>query len=158
MNIKSVLLNISHDLGNEKFDSINCGGCCWFAGVLAAELEKRKIPFTFIMRESTERATVEEYIDQSNNKDHGLSACHVYIKVVGSYFDSEGFYDDNYIQDLSDYTLEFHWNTAQIKNYYKNGTWNETFKEESPKGIKREIRRIIKNNFKQYDTKDSTRH
>ena len=41
MNIKSVLLNIVHDLGDERFDLINCGGCCWFAGVLATELEKK---------------------------------------------------------------------------------------------------------------------
>jgi hypothetical protein len=158
MNIKSVLLNIAHDLENERFDLINRGGCCWFAGVLATELEKRKVPFTFIMRESTERATVEEYINQSNNEDHGLSAWHVYIKVAGSCFDSDGFYNDDYIQDLSDYIIEFHWDATQIKNYYRNGDWNYSFVRNSPEGIKKEIRGIIKNNFKQYDTKDSTRH
>ena len=158
MNIKSVLLNIAHDLDKEQFDLINCGGCCWFAGVLATELEKRKVPFTFIMRESTERATVEEYINQSNNDDHGLSAWHVYIRVVGSCFDSDGFYNDDYIQNLSDYIIEFHWDATQIKNYHKNGEWNPSFIKGSPKGIKKEIRNIIKGNFKQYDIKDSTRH
>ena len=77
MNIKSVLLNIARDLDKKQSDLINCGGCCWFAGVLATELEKRRVPFTFIMRESTKRATVEEYINQSNNDEYGLSAHHV---------------------------------------------------------------------------------
>ena len=158
MNIKSVLLNIVHDLGDERFDLINCGGCCWFAGVLATELEKKKIPFTFVMRESMYRSTVEKYIDQSNNDYCGLAAWHVYIKVEGSCFDSKGFYNDEHIQNLSDYIIEFHWNAKQIKNYHKNGDWNDTFEKDSPKGIKREIRRIIKGNFKQYDTKDSIRH
>lgn len=158
MNIKSVLLNIARDLDKKQSDLINCGGCCWFAGVLATELEKRKVPFTFIMREPYNQGEIQDYIDQSNNENGGLSAHHVYIKVTGSCFDSEGFYSDDYIQDLSDCMLEFHWNATQIKNYHKNGTWNPSFVRNSLQGTKKEIKDIIKGNFKQYDIKDSTRH
>ena len=147
-------MNIAYELEKDyKFININRGGCCWFAGIIAEQLEKEKIPFQLIMQDPTE----DEYDleEQSNNEAEGMSARHLYLKVDGFYFDSTG---DLYTSDCED-DLHLNWTAEQIKNFYNNGgnSWNSTF-EHYLRGRKKEIKNIVKNNFKQYDTKDSIRH
>lgn len=147
-------MNIAYELGKDRrFININRGGCCWFAGIIAKQLEKEKIPFQLIMQDPSE----DEYNleEQSNNEAGGMSARHLYLKVDGFYFDSTG---DLHTSDCED-DLHLNWTAEQIKNFHNNGgnSWNSTF-EYSLGDRKKEIKNIVKNNFKQYDTKDSIRH
>lgn len=154
MEIKRVLLNIAYELEKDSvFVNIDRGGCCWFAGLIAEELEKEKIPFQLVMQNPTNYKHALE--DQSNNKGEEMSAEHLYLKVAGFYFDSTGDLDTSDCED----DLHLNWTAEQIKNFYNNGgdSWNSTF-EYYLGHRKREIRNIIKSNFKQYGTKDSIRH
>lgn len=154
MNIKSVLLNIAHELKEDPiFLNIDRGGCCWFAGLIAEQLERKKIPFTFVLQDPI--SSVEDLEEQANNETNGYSARHLYLKIDGLYYDSGGILNS----EQCEYDVHVEWTAEQISNFYKNGrgSWNTTFNH-FLRGRKREIRAIVKNNFKQYDTKDSTRH
>lgn len=154
MNIKSVLLNIAYELKEDPiFININRGGCCWFAGLIAKQLERKGIPFTFVLQDPA--SDVEDLEDQANNETNGYSARHLYLKIDGLYYDSSGILS----LEQCEYDVHVEWTAEQINNFYRNGrgSWNSTFNFYL-QGRKREIRDIIKNNFKQYDTKDSIRH
>ena len=154
MNIKSVLLNIAHELKEDPiFLNIDRGGCCWFAGLIAEQLERKRIPFTFVLQDPA--SDVEDLEDQANNETNGYSASHLYLKIDGLYYDSSGILS----LEQCEHDVHVEWTAEQINNFYRNGrgSWNTSFNFRL-KGRKKEIREIIKNNFKQYDTKDSIRH
>lgn len=144
MGLKRVLLDISSMLREEDFDYINEGGCAYFAALIAKELEKKTIPYQIAFYD-WESAELEDYDQQANDSNYGLAASHVFILIGGRYYDCKGFKSKHYSRDDM---MHFKWSAKQVRNFYKNGDWNTTFKEETPKLMRARLREIIKQEFK----------
>ena len=149
--LKEVLENILYELGSYDYSYINHGGCCYFAKLIAKELENKGIPFTVCFNDWDSK-DLDEYEAQANGALYNYSANHVYININGELFDSEGFHN---IEHCDEELMHFEWNARQVRNYYKMGSWNNTFKFEISKPKRKLLKQLIKEGFEQYDTANS---
>lgn len=99
--------------------SINNGGCCYIAYIIADILSKEGIEYEVIVLPADKD---EEMPDDFTDID--CSAFHVYIGVSLE----DGFYTINNMADEDiDNLPEYHYlevSTQEILNYYKRGNWN----------------------------------
>lgn len=158
--LKETLINISNDIYDAFGDSahnINYGGCVYFAWLISKELESRNIDFMFSIF-GDEKYPESNYnniaLNLGNDNDYPVSSYHGLIKIDNAYYDSDGVTKDPTINyNYGENVGNFRWISKQISNFYKNVSWNRTFKEFFDSKDLTKLKRIIKDNFKKYDTK-----
>lgn len=93
--------------------NINRGGCCYVAYVLAKYLEECEIPFI-----------VREY----------ESPCHYVVEVSDRCLNRSGF---------DGYYIPYDWNSNDLLNIYKKGSWNWVYKVKHNSAIHLKIKAIF---------------
>lgn len=146
--ILKILNNISDQIKKiENSDSINYGGCCYFAYLIAKQLKKRNIPYLTVLDTYSSKKTLN---DRANNRIKiGNGCAHVLIKVGNKYYDSSGF--DSFNRPTYETIKYLMWEPKLIMGFYKNNTWNPTFKNDISNYKMKKIKGIINNEFKKYD-------
>lgn len=155
--INKVLKNINKDLKEiEQSSYINSGGCCYFAYLIANELDKRDIKYKVIV-DDNHYYTKKYYDYQAKNKKlpkQIFGPFHVYLKIGNYYYDSV--YLNTVNRSVWDKTKNFNWTPKQIRLFYLRGKhagrWNKCFTNNISKYRLNQIKNIIKINFEKYDS------
>lgn len=150
--LESIIESIQWDIAYKGIDSINCGGCGFFALMLAEELERNNIKYKWVYILSPWDSTdVVNNINLNNQGDNvDCSAAHVMIHIDGYYIDGQCTYDLE--------QLECRWLESRTKiNFelsYKDmirpiftGGWNDMYARHMHNPI---IKKIIKEAFNKY--------
>lgn len=158
--LKETLTNISKDIYDNFKDQayqINSGGCVYFAWLMSKELESRNIKFKFSVCGNLEypRSNYDNIaLNLGTDKKYHISTWHGLLKINDYYYDSNGIKSDpsseNYYGEI---IKNFQWISKQINNFYKNASWNPTFRESFDSKDIIKLKGIIKYNFKKYDSK-----
>lgn len=140
--------NICSNLNSEY--SINCGGCCFVAYVIAKHLDRLNIKYSLqIMNDfpknleeinkEVKRKMFNTWEEMSVSGEN--TCCHYYLKIDGGGTVNEGSFSyAYYIYTISDI------NHRNIGWIYKNSCWNSKYKRRNNKLIKK----VISSHFKQY--------
>lgn len=130
--------------------SINNGGCCYVASILAINLERLKIPYSLVVYDSCGKdfASINREVStkiknrQSSRSVTGLWTCNhycLYIPGIGEINSMEDFgYNRYIIRPVS---------SSNIKWIYKTGSWNDHYDPSDNKTV----RSIIKAFFSKYE-------
>lgn len=134
--------------------SINSGGCCFVAFVIASNLYKLNIPYKFVICDNNKKCRKDilyELTNQVNNnyyeKDSatGGECCNHYCLKIGSVYINGG----HYIEDSYYHKYNFKNITPDvIKWVYETGDWNDVYLTK----YNNKILKIINNFFKDYET------
>ena len=146
--MKEIMESIANRLYHEVFNSsyINYGGCCWFAGQIAQKLEKYGIPYRMALIPSDDVETfMEEILEGIKDKRTTFGTSHVAIEVDDVIYDSQGVSSMIYAYDE---LFLISWDAHTIKQYYKFGSWNPTFRNDISNLDRKIIKNIIEDEFK----------
>ena len=134
--------------------SINYGGCCFIASILAKHLEKIGIKYELVIYEHTRKNIPEikkELANRKINKGYfnsitGFNTCNHYcLNIIGA----------GYVNDLGDFDhcvqhIITEINYKDLKWIYKHGDWNDVYNTD----FNTEIKGIVKEFFKKYERKN----
>lgn len=142
--LRFTLNRLSKRISGYKY--INYGGCCLYAYLIARQLEQRSISYTTII-EYPEYPR-KYYYKQAKNQAKYLVIQHIFLKINNKYY-----YDYTGTKDKWDPSPKafLKINSNELLNLYNNGSWNETFRLKTSKTKIRELKQIIKEEFKKYD-------
>jgi len=111
------LNNLCLNLSDEY--NINCGGCCYVAACIAAQLEKFNIPFKII--------------------HYQLYSCHYAIKVSDRYINRDGYRKKEIYEVLE-------CSSREVFERYYSGDWNPTYKTSHNSIVHKKINQIFNEN------------
>lgn len=152
--LENTLEKISKQIGSiEDSWYINRGGCCYYAYLIARQLAKRNIPYLLVIEDPWESTRALNNKAYNTLKRKGSGCKHVVLKIGSKLYDSDGLKHED-----EDNAYEFFmWAPKNIRNYYKNNRWNDSFGNVSDYSL-RKIRGIINNEFKRYDKVEESRY
>lgn len=151
-----------HDLKNsldqlcqclDNLYSINCGGCCYVAYLIACHLDRLKVKYDLIIYDDSKKDVLDVSFSILNrelpNSVTGKKTCmHYCISISGSGVINEGSF--------------FRWKKHTIKGItsknlkwlYRNGAWNRTYNRKDSKCVKG----IIDSFFLKYEKSNLSNH
>lgn len=133
--------------------SINSGGCCFVAFIIAAHLYRLNIPYKFVICDSDKKCRKDilyELTNKINNSCErdsatGSDCCNHYCLQIGNTYINGGYYRKNsYYHKYSFKNIT----PDVIKWVYETGEWNESYSTYHNNKIKK----IINKFFKDYET------
>lgn len=127
---------------DEKFD-INCGGCCYFAYLVARELDKRKIKYKLAIEDwtfskkfcKTNRLKARKALKsrQSYVGGNSLVNCNHFTLMVGGELVN---YDPSYGSEV---ILVSYVNSEDINWIYRTGRWNDFYEIKNNPTVERMV-------------------
>lgn len=134
--------------------SINSGGCCFVAFVIASHLYRLGIPYKFIICDESKKCRkdiLHELNNQVNNyyleRDSvtGEECCNHYcLRIEGGYINGSYYISNNYYHKYSFKNIT----PDVIEWVYETGDWNDFYLTK----YNNKIKKIINKFFKDYET------
>lgn len=129
--------------------SINSGGCCFLAYIIAKEFDKRDVNYDLVIGDNYKtrdyNSIYAEVINQTENDLEEESVVgyntvnHYFLSVDGFYLNSNDGYNILWTIPVSDY--------VPIKWIWEHGEWNKCYDTKYNKKVTKRIKSI----FKEYD-------
>lgn len=121
--------------------SINSGGCCYVAYLIANRLDKYKIKYCLNVECSTKEQFTTNCRENIQNKRVGMSACHYYLRCNNLDINCQEPYGR--IVSISSKFI----NNEHIKAIYNNCNWNIFYNVQDNTTIKNKIYEFFRKEF-----------
>ena len=132
----------------DKSVTINSGGCCFVAYVLASLCEKYNLKYVLVVRDHCGCFDEEVFYECINNRDEcdcvglGDDTCnHYYLEIEGTLINSDGDFDKE-----NDHLMP-NVDSNDLKWIYNTGSWNDVYGVSENKHVKETLTKWFDENF-----------